>query len=115
MNTIDDLIKVYVFPILEEECKRLKIPRDFIRGVYGFRYKDCIGGIVEELREGGKLVGVKIRIADCNNVRGVLKTFFHEMFHVQELFYGKKKFLAEIRADLYAEKRIFQMKFYKKA
>jgi len=105
---VDNLIKVYVHPLIEEECKRLKIPRDFVRGVYGCYYKDIEAGRVEEIREGNKLVGVRIRIADCNDARDVLATFFHEIFHVKELLYGDK-FLSELRAELYAEKRIFQL------
>jgi hypothetical protein len=79
-----------------------------VKGVFGCYFKDFEAGRVEEIREGNKLVGVRIRIADCNDARDVLTTFFHEMFHVKELLYGKK-FLSELRAELYAEKRIFQL------
>ncbi|GEM_PF-1805005 len=105
---VDRLIRVYVYPLLEEECKRLKIPREFVKGVYGCYYKDWEGGRIEEIRDGNKLVGVRIRIADCNDPRDVLATFFHEMFHVKELLDGNK-LLSELRAELYAEKRIFQL------
>jgi hypothetical protein len=91
MNDVDYLIKTYVYPLLEEECKRLGIPREFVKGVYGCYYKDFTRGYVEELRDGEKTVGVRIRIADCNNRRGVLTTFFHEMFHVQEILYNEKE------------------------
>jgi len=108
VEDVDKLIKTYVYPILKKECDRLEIPIDFIKGVYGCYYRDFTVGIVEEVRENGNLVGVIIRIADCNNARGVLKTFFHEMFHVREMLYGKKAF-SELRADIYAEKRILQL------
>ena len=111
MVNVDQLIKTYVYPILDEECKRLGIPRDFVKGVYSCYYKDSIAGRVEELRENDKLIGVKIRIADCNeDARSVLATFFHEMFHVKELLYGKK-FFSELRANIYAKKRILQLRF----
>jgi len=107
---VDYLIKLYVYPLLEEECKRLKIPRNFILGVYGCYCKDEIAGYVEEIREEGKLINVRIRIGDCNeSPRDVLKVFFHEMFHVKELLVGKRKLLSELRADLYAERRILQL------
>jgi hypothetical protein len=109
-SDVDYLIKLYVYPLLEEECRRLKIPRNFILGVYGCYCKDGIAGYVEEIKEGNKLMNVRIRIGDCNeSPRDVLKVFFHEMFHVKELLDGKKKLLSELRADLYAEERILQL------
>jgi hypothetical protein len=108
-SDVDYLIKLYVYPLLEEECRRLNIPRNFILGVYGCYCKDEIAGYVEEIREGNKLMNVRIRIGDCNeSLRDVLKVFFHEMFHVKELLYGKKLF-SELRANLYAERRILQL------
>jgi len=106
---VDSLIEIYVKPLLKEECRKLGIPFDFIKGIYGCYYKDGIAGYVEEIRKDDKLVGVRIRIADCNNSRGVLSVFFHEMFHVRELLYGRSKFLSDLRASLYAEKRILQL------
>jgi tRNA threonylcarbamoyladenosine modification (KEOPS) complex Pcc1 subunit len=109
-NNLDYLIKMYVYPLLEEECKRLKIPKNFILGIYGCYCKDFVVGYVEEIKESDNLIGVKIKIGDCNeSLRSILKVFFHEMYHVKELYNGKKLFLSELRADLYAELRLLQL------
>jgi hypothetical protein len=109
-SNVDYLIKLYVYPLLEEECRRLKIPRNFILSVYWCYCKDERIGYVEEIREEGKLINVRIRIGDCNeSPRDVLKVFFHEMFHVRELLDGKRKLFSELRADLYAVRRILQL------
>jgi hypothetical protein len=106
---VDYLIKLYIYPLLEEECRKLKIPKNFISGVYGCYTDIGISGYVEEIKDGDKIIKVRIRIGDCNNSpRAVLKVFFHEMYHVKELLDGKKKFLSELLADLYAERRILQ-------
>jgi hypothetical protein len=39
----------------------------------------------------------------------VLEVFFHEMFHVKELLEGRKKPFSELRADLYAIRRILEL------
>ena len=106
---VEKLIKIYVEPLLDEECKRLGVPREFIKGVYGCYYEDWIAGRVEEIHKNNRLVGVRIRIADCNNSRDVLQVFFHEMYHVKEMIKNQNSFFSELRADLYAEKRILQL------
>jgi hypothetical protein len=88
---VDCLIKIYVNPLLEEECKKLKIPRDFIKGVYGCYYNG-IAGYVEEIREDDKLVGVRIRIANCNNSRGVLSVFSTKCFALESFCTEEKNF-----------------------
>jgi len=104
------LIKLCIYPLLEEECRRLKIPKNFILGIYVFYCKDGIVGYVEEIRERNKVIGVRIKIGDCiESSRELLKVFFHEMFHVKEIYEGKKKLFSEFLADLYAEKRFLQL------
>jgi hypothetical protein len=76
-SNVDYLIRLYVYPLLDEECRRLGIPRNFILGVYGCYCKDGMVGYVEEIRKEGKLINVRIRIGDCNkSPRDVLEVFF---------------------------------------
>jgi len=110
MKNTDYLINLYVYPLLEEECKRLKVPREFVLGVYSCYCKDSVSGYVEKVQREDKLVGVRVRIGECNQNRlSVLNVFFHEMHHVKEEWEGRKRFLSELRADLYAWSRIFQL------
>jgi len=108
-NDIDSLIKMYIYPLLEEECRRLRVPREFILGIYGFYCKDFMVGYVEEVWKEDKLIGVRIRIGDCNQGKlSALSVFFHEMYHVKEIWERKKRPFSELRADLYAWYRILQ-------
>ena len=113
VKTTEELIKVYVLPLLEEECKRLGIPKNFVKGIYSQPYRLTLESnlyipLEEIFDEEGNVTGVNIRLPDSNNPRGILSTFFHEMFHARELIYGDKLF-SELRAYLYAEKRILQL------
>ena len=109
-NSKDYLIKLCIYSLLEEECRRLKIPRGFILGVYAFYCKDWIAGFVEEIKEENRVIGVRIRIGDCvKSPRETLKVFFHEMFHVKEIYEGRKRLFSELLADLYAAKRLLQL------
>jgi len=110
MRNADDLIRLYVYPILEEECKRLGIPRGFVLGVYACYCKEGIVGFVEKVPADGKVEGVRIRIGECNqSKKEILKTFFHEMYHVKEEWEGKRRRFSELRANLYAELRFLQI------
>ena len=111
-ENVEELIKIYVYPLLDEECKRLGIPRNFIKGVYSCPYKGFFegGSYLEEIKnENGNVKYVKIRICEKNDRRGVLEDFFHEMWHAKETWEGKESRFSELRADLYAEKRILQL------
>jgi len=104
------LINLYISPLLEKECKRLGISREFILGIYSCYCKDSVVGYIEEVRKEDKLIGVRIRIGDCNQDKlSILTVFFHEMYHVKEIWEGRKNHFSELRADLYAWFRIFQL------
>ena len=110
MINVDYLIKLYVYPILYEECKRLGVPREFVLCVYSCYWREGRAGFIEEVWEDGELKGVRIRISECNQSRGeVLKVFFHEMYHVKEKWERKKRIFSELRADLYAEFRFLKI------
>jgi len=104
------LINLYISPLLGKECERLGIPREFILGVYSCYCKDFVVGYVEEVWKDNKLIGVRIRIGDCNQDKfSILTVFFHEMYHVKEIWEGRRSRFSELRADLYAWFRIFQL------
>jgi len=105
-NSIDNIIAMELVPLLDRECARLGIPREFVVGVYGiwpraFEY----GSLCEPVwDQDGHLRGVTIRIASDHGRLGARIDFLHELHHARSYYRGERS--SELRAWLYALSRI---------
>ena len=103
---IEDIIKDYLEPRIEDECRRLGIPPEFIISIYGGRSLFEGGNCIPKEKD-GKIIGVKIKIDEQEKrPRGARGKFFHEMKHAQK--YYKNEPHSELESYLYMIKRGIQ-------
>jgi len=104
---INEIIEEYLEPRIEDECKRLGIPTEFIRRIYGWDLYLHQGARCIPAEKDGKIVEVEIKI-DCEEKRprGARGGFFHEMKHAEK--YYKNEPQSELKAYLYMIKRGIQ-------
>lgn len=102
--SVDDIIQKEITPRLDEECKRLGIPRDFVKGVFGCYANLYRRSYVELIEKDGEIDKVRVRIGDSNKTpREVKKDFWYLMWHVKEIYYGEEN--SDWAADSYSGKR----------
>ncbi len=104
LNSMDtqEIIDTYIKPrVLPEECRRLKIPPEFIKGVYTcwpklFDYHALCTPVVND----GHITEVVIKIGtDYQTPSAVLHAFRHEVRHAKDYFIGRNP--SELTATLY--------------
>ena len=103
-----ELIERFLKPEIEVECRRLRIPMEFIHGVYPvFPLTSFDGSFCEPVIKNGKVEQIKIYI-DCtiDKPGPALRAFWHEMRHAKDVYEGSKS--SELVADLYSLKRYIQ-------
>ena len=107
---IDYIIREEIVPILDEECERLGIPKNFVSGVYGCYSNLDRRSYAQRIEdENGNTIKVRIRIGDSNKTVNQAKfDFYHEMWHAREYFLGEN--ISEKNAWSYAGKRRIEEK-----
>ncbi len=101
---INDIIAGYLEPRLKSECQRLGIPQSFIAGIYGIYPEAFASSCCELIKQGDKVVAVKIRInSELRSPRVALLHFWHELWHAKECYEDTKS--SEWRARLYSLRR----------
>ena len=106
-----EIIDLYILPIvLPEECRRLGIPPEFIKGVYSCYPKPFdFDARCEPILDNGHIIGVKIRIGINHETPERVKyAFRHETWHAKDYYEGKNS--SEINAVLYTLFRSLQDK-----
>jgi hypothetical protein len=106
---IEEIIKEYINPRIEDECKRLGISREFIIGVYssGYSFDSLASGDCTPVIKDGKIIGVKITLdRDETRTRGARESFFHEMKHAWQFY--NNILISQFEAYLYMMKREIQ-------
>ena len=114
-DELNQIIEESLKPQIELECHILKIPPDFIKGIYPIFPKILeYASMCEPVKKDGKVEGVRIRI-DCSITKPIpaLRDFWHEMRHAKDFYEGRKS--SEIKANFYSWKRYFQYQVRKKA
>ena len=98
---MDDFIETSLKPMVPEECKRLKIPPEFIIAIYP--RINLPGSYCMPQTEGEKIIGVKLLLDEFSG----FGDFFQEMKHAQQYFYGRQdRPLSEVEAHLYEFRRV---------